>query len=90
MPDQIPDEVRQQLEIENEEALLADGFEAALIGICYRFGQPSLACYDYERCLKRLIERDGMTREEAVEFFDFNVIGAGMGENSPVFVKLFT
>ena len=43
------EEIRDQLSAENEKALLADGFEECLVGICYQAGQPSLACYDYER-----------------------------------------
>ena len=27
-----------------------------------------------------------MSREEAIEFFDFNTLGTGLGENTPVFV----
>jgi len=36
--------------------------------------------------LKILVDRDGMSPEEALEFFEYNVIGAGMGERTPVFV----
>jgi len=38
-----------------------------------------------EKCLKILHDRDGMTWEEALEFFDFNVTGAYMGALTPVF-----
>lgn len=70
----------------NPEALLADGFEDAFIGICNRFGQEPLAAYDYDKCIEVLM-RD-MSHEEAVEYFDYNVIGAWMGTNTPVFVEL--
>ena len=30
--------------------------------------------------------RDGMTEEEAQEYFDFNVEGAYMGEKTPIWV----
>lgn len=68
-------------------ALLADGLEEAFIGICRRFGQEPLAAYDYEKVLSILMKRDGMTYEEAVEFFDFNIIGAWAGEGTPVFIE---
>lgn len=77
-----------QLGEENPEALLADGFEEAFVGICRRFGQPPLAAYDVEKCLAVLMERDGMDYEGAQEFFEYNVIGAGLGENTPVFMTL--
>ena len=71
---------------ENSEALLADGFEEAFVGICHRFGQPSLAAYDYNKCIEILM-RD-MTEEEAIEYFDYNTLGAWMGEHTPVFLTL--
>jgi len=70
-----------------EEALLADGFEDALVGYGRRVNYP-VAIYDYDKCLEVMVERDGMTEEEAIEFFDFNVGGAYVGENTPVFLML--
>ena len=32
------------------------------------------------------MERDGMTREEAIEWMEFNVVGAWVGETTPIFV----
>jgi hypothetical protein len=68
------------------QALLADGFEAALVGVAQRCGQPTLAVYDYDLAVKVLVERDGMTHEEAVEWMEFNVVGAWMGEHTPVWL----
>ena len=73
----------------NEDALTADGFEDAFLGICEQFGRPPVAAYDLNACIKLLVERDGMSHEGAVEFFDFNVVGAWMGESTPVFVTLW-
>jgi len=66
--------------------LLADGFEDALIGYGTRFSY-GVAVYSRSKCLDILVERDGMDYEEAVEFFDFNVTGAYVGENTPVFLE---
>lgn len=74
-----------QLSEENPDALLADGFEKALIGIARRTGQPSLAVYDSEKCINILVNKHEMTHEEAVEFFEFNVIGSWVGQNTPLF-----
>jgi len=80
-----------ELEDANPQALLADGFESAFIGVMYRYGSPSLAAYSFEACIMVLMERDGMddgmTYEAAVEYFEFNVLGAGMGANTPVFIR---
>ena len=73
----------------DEEILTADGFDYALIGVCERAGQPTIAMYDKDKCINLLIERDGMTEEEAEEYFYFNVVGAWVGEYTTCFVTLY-
>lgn len=72
----------------NPEALLADGFEQALLGYVERFGQSPLALYDRDKCIEILMLRDRMSYNDAVEFFEFNTLGAWMGENTPAFASL--
>ena len=67
-------------------ALLADGFEDALIGYGTRFSYD-VAVYSTSKCLKILMGRDGMSDEEAMEYFTFNVTGAYVGEHTPVFLE---
>jgi len=71
----------------DEETLLADGFDEALIGTGYRCGQPEIAVYDIKKCISVLQQQD-MSYEEAVEYLDFNVFGAWVGERTPIFVDL--
>ena len=73
----------------NEEALLADGFEEAFLGVSEVFGRPPLATYDRDKCVDILIQRDGMTYEEAVEYFNFNVTGAWVGDGTPIYLTLW-
>jgi hypothetical protein len=87
------DKVANWVSMHNEEALLADGFEDAFLGICEVFGRPPLATYDRDKCIKIIIERsdpNGLTDdgayEEAVEFFEFNVAGAWVGDSTPAFL----
>ena len=54
----------------NSEALLAEGFNNAILGMCLQFGQEPVVAYDYEKCLEILEERDEMSRSEA----KFNVL----------------
>ena len=68
----------------NPEALFADGFEEALIGYATQ-GSKILAAYSKRICI-RILERGDMSREEAEEFFEHNVAGAYVGENTPVFL----
>jgi len=80
------DERREWISQFNPEALLADGFEAAIIGMGERCGQPALVIYDAGKCIQILIDRDGMEYDEAYEYFQFNTLGAWAGENTPVYV----
>jgi hypothetical protein len=70
----------------NEDALMADGFEEAIIGVAERCSQPTLVVYDAERCIEILQRDSEMTEEEAHEFFEFNTLGAWVGENTPLFL----
>ena len=65
--------------------LMADGFEEALIGFGTRFNNP-VTIYDLNKCIDILIEGDGMSQEEAIEYMDFNVLGAYVGEETPIFL----
>jgi len=72
-----------------DEVLLADGFEEAFLGVSEVFGRPPLATYDKEKCIEILVQRDEMTHEEAVEYFDFNVTGAWVGDSTPIYLTLW-
>jgi len=69
------------------EALFADGFEDALIGLGCQF-HHAVAIYDWNKCVDILMQRDKMSEEEACEFMDFNVTGAWAGNNTPVFMQV--
>lgn len=71
----------------NPAALLADGLDDALIGFTINTHHAHVAVYSAERCVKVLVERDGMSREEADEFLEFNTYCAYVGPNGPLFVE---
>ena len=66
--------------------LRMDGYNDCIIGVCYRFGQEPIIAYDYDKVIEKLME--DMTEEEAVEWFEFNQIGAWVGDTTPCFIKL--
>lgn len=72
----------------NPDALLADGYEDALIGTATQFN-TTVALYDREICIRILMERDRMSQEEAEDFFTFNTLGAWVGPMTPIFVTFF-
>ncbi len=73
----------------NPEALTADGFDDAIIGYTVSTHHPHVVVYDVDKCVEILVERDGMTHEEADEYLSFNTLCCYVGENTPLFVKRF-
>ena len=68
--------------------LFADGFEKAFIGITIHSpNRNEVAVYDYMLCIDVLMKRDGMNEEDAIDYFYFNVVGAYVGEYTPVFIN---
>lgn len=62
-------------------------YDSAIMGVIERFGIPGpIICYDREKVLQVNVD-DGMNEEEALEFYDFNTLGAWMGEGTPVFLE---
>jgi hypothetical protein len=76
------------LEDLNPEALLADGLEDARLGYTVNFHHAHVAVYDYGKCVQILVNRDGMTEEEAEECLEFNTLSAYVGENGPLYVVM--
>ena len=62
-----------------EELLIADGFNDAIIGIDE---ETMRLIYSVSKCVEILCK--DMDEEEAVEYFNFNVKGAYMGEKTPI------
>ena len=79
----------------NEEALLADGFDSAIIGMCSSLGNGPVVAYDRDKCIEILMDdfEDGLEdeelREEAEDYFEYNVAGSYVGEYTPVFLTLY-
>lgn len=62
-----------------------DGFDDCIIGVVESFGGLTQLLYDKQKMLTKLMERDGMTEEDATEFFDFNIIGAYTSPQDPIY-----
>jgi hypothetical protein len=71
---------------EAEGAILLDGFNDAIIGIVEEFGNGPRVLYSKNKILQTLEDRDGMSIFEAVEFYDYNILGLFAGEQNPIFL----
>lgn len=79
--------IREEIEerFDASEMMFADGFDDCIIGVSERCGQSSTVVYDIDKVLAHLIA-DGMTADEALEYYYFNIVGAWVGEGTPTFV----
>ena len=71
----------------DEKFIKADGFDDCVIGVSHRFGEPLILAYDEGKVIKKLMKRDKMTRETAMEFYTYNIIGAWVGKQTPIFIE---
>lgn len=71
---------------EPDELIFADGYDEAILGIVASNG-VEVVVYDAARVVRVLCRRDGMTLDEAESFFEFNIVGAWVGERTPLFLR---
>ena len=79
--------IRDQLAEINPDALVLDPefFDGALVGFAERCGM-CVAAYSKDKCIDLLVEHEEMELEEALEHFEYNILGSYVGENTPVFI----
>jgi hypothetical protein len=64
---------------EDEEFLIADGFNQAVIGV---EESTMRLIYSVNKCIEILTE--DMSEEDAIEYFNYNVLRSYVGENTPI------
>jgi hypothetical protein len=83
-----------------EDAIFWDGLDDAIIGIADRIGL-SVVAYDVEKILQILMETmevdesdleegesiEGKKYEMANEYYEFNILGAWVGEMTPIHIR---
>lgn len=70
---------------QDEEILKADGFDNAVIGIDTN---SMRLIYSVQKCIEVLRE-EGMDEIDAIEYFEYNVLGAYVGEKTPIWCNDF-
>lgn len=71
----------------DEGIIVADGLAHAFLGLT---NTPNgvVAVYSTERIISNLMENDAMDFETAEEYMHLNIIGADVGQRTPVFVDV--
>ena len=68
-----------------EGTVFYDEFDPAFVGFGWQFNVGPVAVYNQDLVMEILME-DGMSEEDALEHFSFNVIGSYVGERTPIFL----
>ena len=76
---------REEMAEINEMALCCDGFDDCIVGMLEQFGRPVVVLYDKPKMINKMV-KGGMSEDEALEYFDFNITGAYVGEHTPAFM----
>jgi hypothetical protein len=71
---------------ENIKKLKMDGFDDCIEGVVERFGQIEILCYNKEKVIEKLMKKGECTYTEALEYYEFNQLGAWVGEGTPCFL----
>lgn len=64
-------------------------YDEAIIGVAHRIGQEDVIAYDYNKVCEvvaKMIGNDDIM--EVMEYVEFNVMGAYVGERTPIFVDV--
>ena len=64
-------------------------YDDAIIGVAHRIGQDDVIAYDYNKLCEivaKMIGNDDIM--EVMEYVEFNVMGAYVGERTPIFVDV--
>ena len=67
-----------------------DGYDDCIIVVGTRCGMTDVFIYDKHKMITKLVRRDDMTYDEALEFINFNIAGAFIGEDTPILVDRMT
>ena len=69
-----------------EGAIILDNFDDCIIGITEEFGCGPRILYSKEKIIDKLSEN--MPEEDALEYYDFNILGGYFGEQNPIFLTI--
>ena len=70
-----------------EEATLLDGLDDAIIGMAEELGNGYRIVYSKSKIYEILMNRDGMTEEDAIEFYDYNILGLYASPQNAIFME---
>ena len=59
------------------------GCDDAIVGLGHRCGCDTVVVYDYDKLVDVFMQQ-GMDEEESIEWIDYNILGAWVGDDTPI------
>lgn len=69
-----------------EGAIILTDLDRAIVGITEEFGNETRILYSVKKIVEILTD-SGMTDEEAIEYYQYNILGGYFGERNPIFLS---
>ena len=70
--------------VDDHDFLVMEGYDDCIVGV---EESGMRVCYDSEKVIEKNMEM-GMSREEAIDWYSFNQLGAYVGPSTPLFVSV--
>ena len=61
-------------------------FDAAILGVVNRINTVAV-CYSESKIIEILMNEDKMDYDEAIEYYQYNILGNWVGEHTPVYLE---
>jgi hypothetical protein len=61
-------------------------FDEAIIGVATNAVGMVAVAYSEPKVIELLVKHDKMTPDDAMEHYQFNILGSYVGENTPIFI----
>lgn len=68
----------------NPEAILWDGLDSCLVGV----SADGKAIYSMDKLLEHFELYEDMNEQDAIEHIEYNILGAYVGEYTPIYIHL--
>lgn len=88
------DELEEIMNLFDENWYILDDYDEfvaidGMAGACVGFSEDARLIYDYDKMVEIIMEKWGLSQEEAVDYVDYNIVSMCSGEKMPIVMNTF-